>query len=1370
MSILNNIIKRLGYSPSNESNMEQGQEYNDPKSYETHKDDRPETLAKSEEVCMDKADFVKEHKELLEILNDPTPQKLQEEYEAQKKELDQELKVTADGEVFVSLDGDNVGGEVEDSLMKDTTDVAVVLSGKIKQAHQQIEAETTKAGGKVLVDGGDNMILKVPTEAADALGEAIKKAYKDITGHTVTIGIGESPMKSHYALVYGKNTGKNKVTRYDDQVAAEVEKIKQKQKELAPQYEQLKYKAGLNKGATMDDFMEDTSRTEMTPDEQVEYAVYILEHNFKNSESQPDFFHSGDREYYSGHGANPKYSPQGLSPEIWQQAWAQVFGATKSASLEKEAVVLNRMWNGVMEAFTFQPVFDVDAEDRVDHYVVYDSAGVKLFEVPNPEGAELGLADLDEVLMNELAKMPAIQAEQKTADDLGVDRGFSRNTTNPFKAGDKVRLVKNWNKILEEIGLADDQHHVLFQLAGTRESDQAVEPEDMVFEVEGTTEIETEENTGYSVSMAVLIDDLAVVSDILEKTEEPVTKKMAQLYVTAQPRVELVELQDKGSGNYVAEVRIPRSSTKHHDLRKLNEFLAYWVSDKESEILTAAQSAGSNIGFTVDKTQTEFFPDVTDDFVVFEVKLQASQQAQEVESAKEWRPWAMQKTLVQGKFDVQANQFSLKVGDGAWSVETSKEAVKGILQRVASLDQAETFVDKLVSSVDKVHQALMVKADTAYDSLVQQQGGPSRQTGKVWVKPEGGQTTLVYSSHFANEEEFEEWVKEKSEGRVLIKKEFPWKRQASLVKSAGVPQFFGDYSLYGYEIHEQDEDGRFVGEVYWASNSRYDSQQRVDPKGPDAATLGDIKRWCEITGKQIAEERGGVWNGCSHDTDREQMESESTTKEGAACPYCTEKFDAWKDYQAHRKEKHSLSCQADQDLKEGDKVKVNMQVVKSYDNVVPYIRLVNQVLRNGDPVGTAVIYEVDPNGFVYIDNGAVPGLIGGARVPVDSVTVIDPVQKYSDKQTKCVSCDKSLPIDKMVENEHGAGYVCPACASEWNTDVEKEAHNPDPTEYELLGGTSGKPGSLKTPSAPVIEAAGYKGTFVLEVTPEHVGKSFDKILNTLGSGFGRVMPVDIGKRVYKSDGIFQIENEEQRDRRQDSAVERELETDVAKVPKVTASTKSATGGFEDEHGISDGDDYGLDELILFADNTSEIYGQKKSILKNLKRKIDKGVYDETLAPKLWRYWIDEAARMYQKETGYKFPPAVRQQAAEEMAVREKALIDGGEYSIMFGEKTGSIDATSDLEDDISDGEPVEDEPNEEDVFIQDVGQLGAGTAAFQNRKQIAKLSDDDYDSFYAQIMSWMKSNNYYPTVWDTSDHGNVSVDSGFVEYLNKWHK
>lgn len=89
------------------------------------------------------------------------------------------------------------------------------------------------------------------------------------------------------------------------------------------------------------------------------------------------------------------------------------------------------------------------------------------------------------------------------------------------------------------------------------------------------------------------------------------------------------------------------------------------------------------------------------------------------------------------------------------------------------------------------------------------------------------------------------------------------------------------------------------------------------------------------------------------------------------------------------------------------------------------------------------------------------------------------------------------------------------------------------------------------------------------------------------------------------------------------------------------------------------------ELDLYAYNTSELYGQHQSIIANLKRRIEKGTYDPALAPKLWGYWVEAAAKRYAKEFGGSwhamFDKPTRDALAREIAVDEHRKIVDGEY-------------------------------------------------------------------------------------------------------------
>jgi hypothetical protein len=90
------------------------------------------------------------------------------------------------------------------------------------------------------------------------------------------------------------------------------------------------------------------------------------------------------------------------------------------------------------------------------------------------------------------------------------------------------------------------------------------------------------------------------------------------------------------------------------------------------------------------------------------------------------------------------------------------------------------------------------------------------------------------------------------------------------------------------------------------------------------------------------------------------------------------------------------------------------------------------------------------------------------------------------------------------------------------------------------------------------------------------------------------------------------------------------------------------------------DEAAANELDLYAENTSELYGQKKSILANIQRKLKSGKFDITLAPKLWMYWVDAAAKRYAKEFASSpsdwnkmFTKPTREHLARELANRYK---------------------------------------------------------------------------------------------------------------------
>jgi len=102
-------------------------------------------------------------------------------------------------------------------------------------------------------------------------------------------------------------------------------------------------------------------------------------------------------------------------------------------------------------------------------------------------------------------------------------------------------------------------------------------------------------------------------------------------------------------------------------------------------------------------------------------------------------------------------------------------------------------------------------------------------------------------------------------------------------------------------------------------------------------------------------------------------------------------------------------------------------------------------------------------------------------------------------------------------------------------------------------------------------------------------------------------------------------------------------------PREAGVARAVRGAEVDEHAAH--------ELDVYAENTSELYAQKKSILANIARRHKSGTYDHAKAPKLWMYLVDAAARRYRKEFGggpETFNKVTREAVARELADRYRS--------------------------------------------------------------------------------------------------------------------
>jgi hypothetical protein len=117
------------------------------------------------------------------------------------------------------------------------------------------------------------------------------------------------------------------------------------------------------------------------------------------------------------------------------------------------------------------------------------------------------------------------------------------------------------------------------------------------------------------------------------------------------------------------------------------------------------------------------------------------------------------------------------------------------------------------------------------------------------------------------------------------------------------------------------------------------------------------------------------------------------------------------------------------------------------------------------------------------------------------------------------------------------------------------------------------------------------------------------------------------------------------------------ESQVADLQKKAKSSVTATLRIE-----ADVDHTLVDEILLYSDNDRDLYGSKLALVKNLRGLLRRNKYDAEQAVRLWRNYVTQAEKKYTQEFGdILMSPADRNAAAKELEMREKELIENGEY-------------------------------------------------------------------------------------------------------------
>ena len=126
-------------------------------------------------------------------------------------------------------------------------------------------------------------------------------------------------------------------------------------------------------------------------------------------------------------------------------------------------------------------------------------------------------------------------------------------------------------------------------------------------------------------------------------------------------------------------------------------------------------------------------------------------------------------------------------------------------------------------------------------------------------------------------------------------------------------------------------------------------------------------------------------------------------------------------------------------------------------------------------------------------------------------------------------------------------------------------------------------------------------------------------------------------------------------------------------------------------------DQAAEELQLYLTSTGALYPKIQGVIRNLLQRMRSDRYDESRAPAMWRYVVDEAARMYASEFALGnardvFSTAVRDRVAQELAATYEEQMRAGEYDYLL--RAAQIDGPADMPSDTGGFAPAPDMPSD----------------------------------------------------------------------------
>lgn len=145
---------------------------------------------------------------------------------------------------YISIDADNAGNKISQAEQKNDEKAARKISNRINAGLTLFKNWVKHHNGYIIELGGDEGLAKVGNLSLRELKKFVEE-YKDLTGFTLTIGIGKRMSQATNARMLGKLKGKNRIEVWKDEKSQK--ELKEYSKDL-PKNETEKLKeAGLLK-------------------------------------------------------------------------------------------------------------------------------------------------------------------------------------------------------------------------------------------------------------------------------------------------------------------------------------------------------------------------------------------------------------------------------------------------------------------------------------------------------------------------------------------------------------------------------------------------------------------------------------------------------------------------------------------------------------------------------------------------------------------------------------------------------------------------------------------------------------------------------------------------------------------------------------------------------------------------------------------------------------------------------------------------------------------------------------------------------------------------------------------------------------------